>query len=96
MNSTASSQVISPMCRLVSTTMRAARKMVASNWYISWRRSVKKPCSRIIRSAYSAQPSLKYGVRYTWRRRVGLAFIITRCQWWPGYASCTAVVGMPG
>src|SRR5258707_649263 len=20
---------------------------------------------------------------------------MTRCQWWPGYASCTAVVGMP-
>ncbi len=21
---------------------------------------------------------------------------MTRCQWWPGYASWTAVVGMPG
>jgi hypothetical protein len=47
----ASSSVISPAWRLVSTTIRAARKSMASTWYSSWRGSVKKPCSRIMRSA---------------------------------------------
>jgi hypothetical protein len=32
------------MWRLVSTMIRAARKMVASRWYSSWIGSVKKPC----------------------------------------------------
>jgi hypothetical protein len=42
---------------------RAARKSIASYWQSSWRRSAKKPCSRIMCSAQSAQPSVKHAVR---------------------------------
>ena len=62
MNATASSNVISPRWSDVSTMIRAARNSVAFRWWSSWIGSSKKPRSRITRSAYSAQPSLKYGV----------------------------------
>src|SRR5262249_54304831 len=44
-------------------------------------------------SAWRAQPSLKDGVRNARRTGLGFAFMVKRCQWWPG---CLVVDGGRG